>query len=299
MKILNMICVLCIFSFALLSPEVVAKERKNGVTKTGSGVHVKKRSHKLHKKHKVYLSAPKQFVPFDKLSERQIEAIAAYNECMSKEYDDPLRHAMELAYEYKDDPSLKGTPQKLGRESCLADMFGLARYETLGDINNAKKLGELVIVDSTLIEIPRGVPLERRYARVWVRDYITHLAEDMQAHFHEKRIFSFHRHVLRVPSIVRSFDVQDRLVRSGKSPANCNFRAICSTHTTGSTIDISSRRIGMVGYTWLLERLLQDRRDGKIVFILESIGGHFHIFVIPPKYVSWYANDVPLKELSK
>lgn len=237
------------------------------------------------------MSKARQFVPLDSLSPHQIEAITAYNECISREYKNPLRHAMDLGYEYKDDSSLKGTPEKLGRESCIADMLGLSRYETIDDINKAKKMGELVLVDSPLIEIPDDVPMERHYARVWVRDYITTLAQDMEAYLHARGIMSFHSYVLRVPSIVRSFDVQDRLVRNGRSPANCRFHAICSTHTTGSTIDISSRRIGLVGYTWLLDRLLKDRKDGKILVILEALGGHFHVFVIPPKYVSWYAHD--------
>lgn len=291
MKILHIVCALCIFSFTLLSHDVAAKGGVPSVSKVKNGKHMKKHSRKLHRTSgKTYLSTARQFVPLDSLSPRQIEAITAYNECVSNEYDDPLRHALELAYEYKEERSLKGTPEKLGRESCVADMLGLSRYETIADINNAKKTGELVLVDSHLVDIPDDVPMERHYARVWVRDYITSLAQDMQTYLRSRGIVSFHASVLRVPSIVRSFDVQDRLVRNGKSPANCRFHAICSTHTTGSTIDISSRRIGIVGYTWLLGRLLEDRKNGKILIILESLGGHFHVFVIPPKYVSWYAH---------
>lgn len=302
MKTLHIICVLCIFSFTLLSYEVIAKESTNSVSKIKNGKHAKKHLSGLrrssHKERKTYMSTARQFIPLNTLSTRQIEAIDAYNKCIGNDHDDPLRRAMELAYEYKGETSLKGTPEKLGRESCIADMFGLSRYETIGDINNATKSRDLVIVDSPLIDIPKDIPLERRYARVWVRDYITTLAQDMQKYLHGRGIVSFHTRVLRVPSIVRSFDVQDRLVRNGRSPANCRFRAICSTHTTGSAIDISSRRIGIVGYTWLFGRLMEDRKNGKIVFILESLGGHFHVFVIPPKYVSWYAQNSSSKESS-
>lgn len=299
MKIVRLMCMLCIFSLTLLAPhDGEAREGVKNSAEKGNRKHIKKhiRSGHRHRKHEEYLSVPKKFVPLDSLSPRQIEAINAYNQCVNNEDDDPVRYAMKLAYEYKDEPSLKGTPVKLGRESCLADMFHLSRYETIDDIGKAIKRKELVLVDPPFVEIPDDIPIERRFARVWVKDYITSLAHDMEIYMRSRGIVALQTHVLRVPSIVRSFDVQDRLVRSGRSPANCNFRAICSTHTTGSTIDISTRRIGIIGYTWLLERLLQDRKDGKILVILESLGGHFHVFVIPPAYISWYGSGSPLKE---
>lgn len=299
MKILHIICVVCVFLVTLLtSHEIVAKEGARHVSRVKSGTQVKKHVRKPHhfsrKKHETYMSVPKGFVPLDALTERQISAIKAYDECINNEHEHPLRHAMELAYEFKDEPSLNGTPEKLGRESCLADMFKLSRYETDADIKKAQK-NELVAVSSSLIDIPADVPPLRRYARVWVRDYIITLAKDMQTYLNGRGIDTSRAPILRIPSIVRSFEVQERLVRNGKSPANCRFHAICSTHTTGSTVDISVLHLGTIEYSWLLHRLLEDRKDGKILVIFEARGGHFHVFVIPPKYVSWYAKGV-LKE---
>jgi hypothetical protein len=92
---------------------------------------------------------------------------------------------------------------------------------------------------------------------------------------------------------VRSFEIQARLVRIGKSPASCDYLPICSTHTTGSSIDISVRLLSLKQFTWLEARLREDRKAGKILMIYEFFGGHFHVFVIPPEYVAWYKDHAP------
>lgn len=277
--------VVVLFFFAPNTSE--AKQKKHPKTKHSYVGHVLKNKKVVaERKRRLHFARPRIVIPKRTLSNRQNAAIIAYDVCVSGG-DNALRHAMDLAYEAKDDFSLKGTPEKLGRETCLADVIGLTHYKTVADIDRAVLTKELVAVTSPLLAYPADTPLNRRVARPWVNDYIVLLAKDMERFVNEQHV-EHSDPLLRIPSTVRSFDVQDRLVRMGKSPANCVYLPICSTHTTGSSIDISVRFLSSKQFTWLEARLREDRKSGKILMIYEFFGGHFHMFVIPPDYVAWY-----------
>ena len=275
----------CAVALALAVGNAEAKAKK------ASPHHKGKRSTHAHHAVRPHAARPHAFVPDPgmSLSARQNEAIKAYNACVSGGAD-PLRHAMDLAYARKDTFLLKGTPEQLGSEICLADVIGLSRYKTIDDINKATLSGELVSVDSPLLAFPPELPLDRRFARPWVREYILSVARDLESYLKAEHA-AYELPLLRIPSVVRSFDVQNNLVRSGRSPAGCGSLPICSTHTTGSTIDISVRFLSLKEFVWLEHRLREDRKAGKIIMIYEVFGGHFHMFVVPPEYVAWYKGD--------
>ena len=88
---------------------------------------------------------------------------------------------------------------------------------------------------------------------------------------------------LRVTSIIRSFEDQAYQVRRGKSPADCRYQFLCSTHTTGSAFDLGFRDLGPEQKQWLQSKLIADQRARRIYFIVER--DHYHVFVLPPEYI--------------
>jgi len=231
--------------------------------------------------------------PFFTTSPRMQLAVLAYKQCM---YDDvppglgAIERALALNLVYRADRNLAGSAEKIGREVCLADALGLKRYETQDDIDRAKNT-ELFAVSPQFIEFPddegNRLPSERRFARAWVKAYTEALAYDLHTYLLAHRASGALDGIplLRVNSLVRSLRDQS----AQYSPAKCK-NEICSTHLTGSTVDIANGEGRVSGDVrqWIRARLLQDRKDGKIVMIQEFARPHYHIFVIPPEYVEWY-----------
>lgn len=231
--------------------------------------------------------------PFFTTSPRMQLAVLAYKQCMyddARSESDVTLRALALNLSYREDQHISGSAEKIGREVCLADALGLKRYETQGDIDHAKGT-ELFAVSPQFIEFPdddgNRLPPERRFARLWVKEYVETLGRDLHASLLARRTRSTIGAVplLRVNSLVRSLADQSEQ----HSPAKCK-NEICSTHLTGSTVDIANGegRVSPESRKWIRERLLQDRKDGKIVMIQEFARPHYHIFVIPPEYVEWY-----------
>ncbi len=217
-------------------------------------------------------------------------AIEAYKDCMygTPASEDKIERALLLNLAYRDDANLHGSPDKIGREVCLADILGLKRYQTQAEIDRAKG-SELFPISTEFIEFPDDtgnyLPPERRLGTWWVKEYLETLARDLHAYLLENpsEEMSNSTPLLRVNSLVRSLAAQGRQVSSAK----CK-NEICSTHLTGSTVDISNYpvHVSPLVRQWLRERLLADRKEGKIIMIEEFFHPHFHIFVIPPQYLA-------------
>lgn len=246
---------------------------------------------------KVAPRIPKDYTPPALASPRMRAIVAAYKSCMYDGDGNRLNQALERNLGYRFEARIFGTPEKLANEVCLADALGLKRYETLADIVAANAQGELVEIPVLPhLEIADDLPLARRYARPWVRDWLVALARDMEQ-FVEKENREGRRTsaVIRIGSLVRSYHDQRRQTNS---PASCQTE-ICSTHTTGATVDISNNRFRLGGkeQRWLRERLLADRKTGKIIMIEEAHPPHFHLFVIPPEFVP--TGDIPNEPATK
>ena len=231
-------------------------------------------------------SIAKDYVPPARTTKNMAETIEFYKHCMYDETDDRIQYAISLNMKSKDDPSLRGTPEKLGYEVCLADALGFKRYENQASIDAAQTSAELVELSDQSLYFPSDVPNERRYTRPWVRDYIIAIARDMNTYFAgeaKKANETIDITQLRVSSTVRSFADQRRQA----SPAAC-FNEICSTHTTGAAVDISNHflKVGPRERLWIKERLLDERKKGKIVMIQEFWRPHFHVLVIPPQFIA-------------
>ena len=246
---------------------------------------------------KVAPRIPKDYAPPALASPRTRGIIVAYKSCMYDGDENRLSRALERNLRYRFDASIFGSPEKLANEVCLSDALGLKRYETLAEIEAANAQGELVEIPILPhLEIADDLPDARRYARPWVRDYLVALARDVEQ-FVEKegRAWRGTSAMIRVGSLVRSYADQRRQTNS---PASCQSE-ICSTHTTGAAVDISNNRFSLLKkeQRWLRERLLADRKMGKIIMIEEAHPPHFHLFVLPPEFVP--TNDGPVLPATK
>lgn len=177
--------------------------------------------------------------------------------------------------------AIRGSPEHHAHEVCLARAYALMGFKNQSEINEESGKALLPIlsphVDVAEDEIPKG----RRLARSWTKEYIEELADDLHRTFASNDGSPPVR--LRVTSMIRSFEDQQGEVRKGRSPADCRYEFLCSTHTTGSALDIGFKDIRRDVRAWLQERLHADQRKELIYFIVE--GSHFHVFVLPPEYI--------------
>lgn len=204
------------------------------------------------------------------------ERVAAYKQCMFPD-EGRLERALTLNLAVKDSVELFSDPRQLAYEVCLADAMGLPRYEDQVSIEKGKQSGSLVELSTEGLVFSDALPSERRYGTPWVKNYVEGLATEM------KKKFNGEYTPLRVGSLVRSFKDQ---LRQRNSPASCKTE-ICSSHTTGSAVDLSNvpKWSGDAEREWLRARLVEDRKLGKIVVIEEKHPQHFHVLVIPPEFV--------------
>jgi hypothetical protein len=225
------------------------------------------------------------------LSRKQTAIRDAFLECASRSIgEDPLRSVLDFVFAEREDrelggiraywSALRGSPEHHGHEVCLARSYGLRTFNTLMEIisEHGRSLSVLSIEYAYIPESDAGednVPAERRYARKWVVDYINELSRRYHASFG-----SF----LRIGSAIRDAQgTQAALVLKGLTPADCNHDFLCSTHTSGSAIDISKKGLSSKQISWIEHRLIKDQKDRRIFFIIER--SHFHVFVLPPEYI--------------
>ncbi|OHA83405.1 MAG: hypothetical protein A2937_03730 [Candidatus Yonathbacteria bacterium RIFCSPLOWO2_01_FULL_47_33b] len=244
------------------------------------------------------ISSPAQAAkkPTDK--ERKERANAEYIRCMAVVKNDGVSAMLAYVRSSQKGTSLKSNPEKLAQENCVADGIGLMRYQDLGEIL-ADDGDKLVPLRSSLVRIKDDVPQARHVARPWTRDYLIELATYLEQTPGMKKVAHSDAQIL-VASLVRSRADQDvisrvtkayyyikgklrKLTGGKRSFADCSSKAVCSTHLTGATVDISLLGADRKKRKLLIERLLEDREEGRILAILENAGNHFHVFVIPPQ----------------
>lgn len=179
--------------------------------------------------------------------------------------------------------SRRGSSTHHGREICLARAYGLKGYGSL-DMITSETGKSLVPVSSPHVEIAEDeIPPDRRLVREWTRDYVLNLAERMHEYTFKKKGVLVTFSPLRTTSMIRTLEDQNTLARAGLSPADCNYRFLCSTHTSGSAIDFGNKDASKEQKEWLQKELISDQKARKIYFIIEK--SHFHVFVIPPRFM--------------
>jgi len=218
-------------------------------------------------------------VSHDSLVDELHPAWKIYEACMSA--PDPVALAVEFFRVDRVQASIpRGTPERLGYELCIIDALRLKRYVNIQDVVHAPPK-DLVSINHPWIGLADDLPHERCVASPWVRDYMENLAVLLYQDLVQESGGSEVEHSFVVSSLVRPVDVQKRL---WNSPARClNESSLCSSHTTGSTFDITKKYLPRDQEALLVRRLQEDRKKGKILFILEPRGNHYHVFVFPPE----------------
>lgn len=236
--------------------------------------------------------------PTDK--ERKERADVEYARCMSIAKNEGIPAMLVHVRNSQNGTSLTSSPEKLAQENCTADGIGLIRYQDLDEIVGDDG-NKLVPIRSSLVRIKDDVPQARHVARPWTRDYLIELATYLDQTPGMKKVAHSDAQIL-VASLIRSRADQDiiskatkvyryikgklrKLLGGRRSFADCSSDAVCSTHLTGATVDISLLGVNRKKYKVLAARLLKDREEGRILAIFEKKGNHFHVFVIPPEYV--------------
>lgn len=179
--------------------------------------------------------------------------------------------------------ALRGSTEHHGHEICLVRAFGLKGFRTDSDVHDAH--GTLLVqANSPILDIPESVvPKEQRFVRPWVRDYLVQLATSLRMQAVASGVPEASLQKLRVTDMVRTFGDQASLVRRGLSPADCRYDFLCSSHTSGSSVDFGFKDVTRDERARLQKQLIADQDARKIFFIIEN--NHYHVFVIPPEYM--------------
>jgi Family of unknown function (DUF5715) len=167
-------------------------------------------------------------------------------------------------------PPLYGSREVLLHQNQMADHDGLGRVQDdadLLDLRRDKKLVALPINEA--LRVDDRLPANRRFSRPWTADFLSVLARDYYASFHEP---------LQVNSAVRTVEFQQRLLRTNGNAAP-SVGDTASPHLTGQAVDIAKRGLSLTEIAWMRTYLQPLIDQGKIDVEEEFQQSCFHISV--------------------
>jgi len=174
-------------------------------------------------------------------------------------------------------PPLKGSHEILVRQNRVADRDGLDRIQNDEDLLDMRGKHLLVALPaSNALQIDERLPVNRRYCRPWVAQFLATLARAYYVHFHS---------ALQVNSAVRTVEFQQHLVHINGNAAPAEGDT-ASPHLTGQAIDIAKHGLSLTEIAWLRGYLLPLVQEGKVDVEEEFQQSCFHISVyrkyLPP-----------------
>jgi hypothetical protein len=165
---------------------------------------------------------------------------------------------------------LYGTHEVLVHQNLMADHDGLARVRDDDDLLDLRRQHKLVpLPEGEALRVDDRLPPNRRYSRPWTSVFLTVLARDFYANFHES---------LQVNSAVRTVQIQRRLLRTNGNAAPTDGET-ASPHLTGQAVDIGKRGLTMPQIAWMRAYLQPLIEQGKIDVEEEFQQSCFHISV--------------------
>jgi len=181
-------------------------------------------------------------------------------------------------------PPLYGSHENLLRQNEMANRDGLDRIRDDSDLLDLCRQQKLVpIQQNDSLRIDATLPENRRYSRPWTATFLSVMARDYYATFHQP---------LQVDSAVRTIAVQQRLTRSnGNAAPSTGDNA--SPHLTGQAVDIAKRGLSVTQIAWMRAYLQPLIGQGKIDVEEEFHQACFHISVYR-NYVSSSPNPFNL-----
>jgi hypothetical protein len=172
----------------------------------------------------------------------------------------------------RDTNPLKGSVESLRYQNERIDALGIPRVKTEKDIENLwweNKVSRVIdFGDGYYIE--KSVNPKTRFLRPEAKRYLECFAEEYWRTFQKQ---------LKVTSLCRTVSQQKQLRKSGASFADAGAGETQSTHLACTTFDVSINGMSQKEISFISERLIEDRADGKVDAFLEILSRHFHIVV--------------------
>ena len=167
-------------------------------------------------------------------------------------------------------PPLFGSHENLLRQNQMADLDGLNRVRDDADLLDLRRQHKLVALpENEALRVDERLPVDRRYSRPWTAAFLSVLARDHYAAFHQP---------LKVDSAVRTVQFQQRLTRSNGNAAPSTGDT-ASPHLTGQAVDIAKRGLTITEIAWMRAYLQPLIDQGKIDVEEEFQQACFHISV--------------------
>ncbi len=167
---------------------------------------------------------------------------------------------------------LKGSVEAMRHQNALIDALGFPRVKTEKDIELLRLAGKVVRVPDfgkTYYLSPkmrRGV----RFLYPHAKRYMECVGEDYHNRFHKR---------FKITTLARTVQIQNRLKRLRISSANANEGETQSTHLACISFDISLKGMTEKEISFLTERFVHDRADGRVDVFLELWSRNFHVTV--------------------
>lgn len=163
---------------------------------------------------------------------------------------------------------LYGSHEILVHQNLMADRDGLDRILNDDDLLDKRRDRQLVpIPESAALRIDDRLPLNRRFCRPWVAQFLNEMAQAHFARFHTP---------LQVNSAVRTVEFQHQLIHRNGNAAPAEGDT-ASPHLTGQAVDIAKRWMPVAEISWLRGYLLPLIENGRVDVEEEFQQSCFHI----------------------
>jgi hypothetical protein len=181
-------------------------------------------------------------------------------------------------------PPLFGSHENLLHQNQMADRDGLDRVRDEADLLDLRRQHQLVALPANdALRVDARLPEDRRFSRPWTAEFLSVLARDHYASFHQP---------LNVNSAVRTVEFQQRLTHSNANAAPSTGDT-ASPHLTGQAVDIAKRGLTITEIAWMRAYLQPLIDQGKIDVEEEFQQACFHISVYR-SYVPATASPITL-----
>ena len=165
-------------------------------------------------------------------------------------------------------PPLYGSHENLLHQNQMADLDGLNRVRDDADLLDLRRQKKLVALpENEALRVDARLPEDRRFSRPWTAAFLSILARDHYAAFHQP---------LQVDSAVRTVQFQQRLTHSNGNAAPSTGDT-ASPHLTGQAVDIAKRGLTITEIAWMRAYLQPLIDQGKIDVEEEFQQPCFHI----------------------
>ncbi len=167
-------------------------------------------------------------------------------------------------------PPLFGSRENLLHQNQMADLDGLNRVRDDADLLDLRRQHKLVALpENEALQVDDRLPEDRRFSRPWTAAFLSVLARDHYAAFHQP---------LKVDSAVRTVAFQQRLTHRNANAAPSSGDT-ASPHLTGQAVDIAKRGLTITEIAWMRAYLQPLIDQGKIDVEEEFQQACFHISV--------------------